>query len=220
MHDGIELCNVSKSIKDKTILDHVTMSLERGGIYGFTGINGSGKTMLFRAIAGLIHISEGELYVFSKKIGEDVSFPENMGIIIESVGFWPDYTGFENLKLLSKIRNKIGDEEISNALERLGLDPKDTRKYKKYSLGMKQRLGIAQAIMEEPDLLILDEPTNSLDEDGIRKAHDIIREENKRGATVLIASHNRSDINGLCQRVFNMKEGRLTEEKQVEENEN
>lgn len=217
--DKIILKDVTKEIKGALVLDHVNVELDRGGIYGFTGVNGSGKTMLFRAICGLIRLTEGEVEVFSKKIREDISFPENLGVVLESVGFWEEYTGFENLHLLSKIKNRIGDKEIKEAISRVGLNPEDKRIYKKYSLGMKQRLGIAQAIMEKPDILILDEPTNALDENGVELIHSVILEEQKRGATVLIASHNRDEISSLCSRVFKMAEGRLheiTEEQPVQ----
>lgn len=209
--DKIIVKNATRDIKGVRVLDHVNLELDRGGIFGFIGANGSGKTMLFRAICGLIKLSEGEVEVFSKKIRQDVFFPENLGVMIESVGFWDEYTGFENLYLLSKIKKKIGKDEIREVLSRVGLNPDDKRTYKKYSLGMKQRLGIAEAIMEKPTLLVLDEPTNALDEDGIELVRNIILEEKERGATILIASHNKQDISILCDRIFKMSEGRLKE---------
>jgi ABC-2 type transport system ATP-binding protein len=212
LNDGIELCGVTKKIKENLILDNICLSLKKGEVYGFCGINGSGKTMLFRAIAGLIHLTEGEISVFSKRIGVDVSFPENLGIIIESVGFWPDYTGFENLKLLASIRNSINENQIEESLYQVGLSPKDTRKYKKYSLGQKQRLALAQAIMENPELLILDEPTNALDEEGIERFYSIIQKERERGTTVLIASHNKADLYQLCSRVYTLSAGKIVNE--------
>ena len=169
--------------------------------------------MLFRAIAGLIRPTEGTVTVFGKKIGEEVSFPESMGLVIESVGFWPYYTGFENLKTLASIQHKISDDEVKQAIRRVGLDPDDKRTYRKYSLGMKQRLGIAQAVMEKPDLLLLDEPTNALDEDGIAQIRKLIQEEQERGATVLIASHNKEDLALLCGKFYQMNDGELTEGK-------
>ncbi|WP_283606854.1 ATP-binding cassette domain-containing protein [Faecalispora anaeroviscerum] len=208
--ESITITQATKTLKHRLVLDHVEAQLEQGGIYGFFGPNGSGKTMLFRAICGLISLDFGSVSVFGQPVGNKV-FPKNLGLMIESIGFWNEFTGFENLKFLAAIRNKIGDGEIRQTLERVGLDPKDTRSYKKYSLGMKQRLAIAQAIMEQPELLVLDEPTNALDEDGIAAIHQIIKEENQRGCTVLIASHNKSDLNLLCHRQFRMNEGKMSE---------
>lgn len=208
---AVEIGNMSKIIKGKNILSHINLSLDSGEGYGLYGHNGSGKSMLLRAIAGLIHPTEGTVTVFGKKIGEDISFPESLGLIIESVGFWPYYTGFENLKTLASIKNTISDVDIKLAIERVGLDPDDKRTYSKYSLGMKQRLGIAQAIMEKPDLILLDEPTNALDEDGVELVRAVVREEIDRGATVLIASHNKEDLSLLCSKFFKMNDGVLKE---------
>jgi ABC-2 type transport system ATP-binding protein len=208
--DKIVVKNAVKVLKGRTVLNNVSFSVDKGGIYGFFGSNGSGKTMLFRAICGLIRLTSGEIDVFGQKIGVDVSFPKNLGVIIESLGFWDDYTGFKCLKMLASIRKVIGDADIRNAMERVGLDPDDRRTFKKYSLGMKQRLAIAQAIMEHPDLLILDEPTNALDEDGVALMHNIFAEEQKRGATILIASHNKEDLS-CCSRKFKMIDGLLAE---------
>ncbi|KFD41710.1 multidrug ABC transporter ATP-binding protein [Peptococcaceae bacterium SCADC1_2_3] len=207
--EAIRLVNLNKVIKKHPILKDINLSLGKGKIYGFFGRNGSGKTMLFRAISGLIKPTSGEVYVFGKKLGEDISFPESLGIIIESVGFWPQFTGFENLKILASIKSKISDEQITEAIKKVGLDPEDKRLYSKYSLGMKQRLGIAQAIMEEPELIILDEPTSSLDEEGVQLVRRILIEEKKRGATILIASHNKEDIDFLSDEKFKMDNGRL-----------
>lgn len=208
--EHISIKGATKVLKKRLVLDDINLELDEGGIYGFFGPNGSGKTMLFRAICGLIYLDSGIIEVFGKKVGEK-SFPDDLGLVIESVGFWNEFTGFENLKFLASIKGKIQDVEINRALERVGLDPKDSRIYKKYSLGMKQRLAIAQAIMEQPHLLVLDEPTNALDEDGIQSIHQIIREENQRGCTVLIASHNKADLDLLCQKKFKMMEGRMEE---------
>lgn len=211
---AVEISNLTKIIRKNTVLDHVNLQLEAGGIYGFYGPNGSGKSMLFRAVCGIIHPTEGEVRVCGKKLGEDVSFPESLGVIIENVGFWKAYTGFENLQILASIKKQIGEAEIRDALSRVGLDPRDKRKYGKYSLGMKQRLGIAQAIMEKPQLLVLDEPTNALDYDGIELIRDVIRQEQDRGATVLLASHNPEDLAQSCDRFFQMHSGgRLRETK-------
>lgn len=208
---AVKIDKVSKKLKGRVVLNNVSLELESGKAYGFYGHNGSGKSMLFRAIAGLIRPTAGTVTVYGKKVGDDVSFPENIGLIIESVGFWPYYTGFQNLKTLASIKNMITDDEIKAAISRVGLDPNDKRSYSKYSLGMKQRLGIAQAIMEKPALILLDEPTNALDDDGIRLVRNIVNEEIERGAAVLIASHNRDELNILCTRFFKMNDGNLSE---------
>ena len=154
--------NVTKKIKDNIILNNVSIIFEKGKIHGIRGYNGSGKSMLLRAIAGLIKLSDGKVMVDNKTVGKDIPFPESVGVLIEYPSFIPDYTGFKNLLFLAKIKNEIGEEEIKQTIRYVGLDSDDNRKYKKYSLGMKQRLGIAHAIMEKPDLLLLDEPTNAL----------------------------------------------------------
>lgn len=207
--DKIVVSHLTKSIKKNLVLDDVCLELDRGKIYGFVGVNGSGKSMLFRAISGLIRPTSGTVCVFSKVLGEDVSFPESMGIVIENVGFWPEYTGLQNLRLLASIKGIVGETEIRKAMQRVGLNPDDKRTYKKYSLGMKQRLAIAQAVMESPELLILDEPTNGLDEEGVELIRQVIREENARGATVLLASHNPEDIRCLCDTHFRIHEGHI-----------
>ncbi|NYE57103.1 ABC transporter ATP-binding protein [Carboxydothermus ferrireducens] len=206
---AVEIQHLTKIIGGRTVLDDITLELERGKIYGFFGRNGSGKTMLFRAICGLIRPTRGEVRVFGKKIGLDISFPESLGLIIENVGFWDQWTGFQNLKFLASIKNIIKDEDIRTAIKRVGLDPDDKRPYKKYSLGMKQRLGIAQAIMEKPQLLVLDEPTNSLDEEGVKLIRNILLEEKERGATILIASHIKEDIDLLCDDKFRVEAGKV-----------
>lgn len=211
--NAVEIKDMTKVIKKKTILSHINLTIEAGSVNGFYGHNGSGKSMLFRAIAGLIHPTEGSVAVFGKTLGEEISFPESMGLVIEAVGFWPYYTGFENLKILASIKHTISDEEIRRAIERVGLNPDDKRTYAKYSLGMKQRLGIAQAVMEKPNLILLDEPTNALDEDGITLIRNVICEEQNRGATVLIASHNKEDLSLLCQKFYKMNDGTLSEGK-------
>ncbi|WP_223066069.1 ATP-binding cassette domain-containing protein [Paenibacillus caui] len=208
----IQLINVSKNIGKSVVLNHINLELDEGRVYAFYGSNGSGKSMLFRAISGLIKPSTGEIIVQGKTLHKDCSFPESIGVIIESPGFWDSYTGFDNLKMLASIKNKITAEDICKAINRVGLNPNDPRKFKKYSLGMKQRLAIAQAVMEKPDILILDEPTNALDEDGIDLVRQIIREEKARGGTVLIASHNKEDVELLADHKFRMKNGQLLNE--------
>ena len=211
--DKIVVSHAVKAIGRRTVLDDVSLELPRGGIYGFAGINGSGKTMLFRAICGLIHLTSGSIDVFGRRIGRDASFPEGIGLILENVGFWEEYTGLDNLRLLAGIRGVIGDDEVRAALERVGLDPGDEREYGAYSLGMKQRLAVAQAVMEAPELLVLDEPTNALDVDGIALVRRIVSEERERGATVLLACHNEPDLEELFERRFLMAEGRIVDER-------
>lgn len=167
--------------------------------------------MLFRAISGLIHLTSGEIDVFGQKVGKDVDFPSNMGLCFESSGFWDEKSGLDNLIYLASIRGVIGRDEAAGALSRLGLDPNDTRPVSAYSMGMRQRLVIAQAIMEKPVLLIMDEPTNSLDVDGIATVASVIREEQARGATVLVSSHNEPTVEALFERTFRMEAGRASE---------
>lgn len=210
---SIILKNVNKSIKGMPILQDINLNLEAGKIYGFIGVNGSGKSMLFRAISGLIKIDSGSIEVFGEKIGKELSFPSNLGILIDEGGFWNDLTAFENLKNLAAIKQKVDNETIRKTIERVGLNPDDKRTYRKFSLGMKQRLSIAQAIMESPNLLILDEPTNALDVDGVELIYNILLEEKNKGTTILIASHNKEDIDNLSDRVFELYEGKIIGEK-------
>ena len=201
------LNNVSKTIKNKTILSNINLTLYNEKIYGFVGKNGSGKTMLFRAISGLMKVSEGEIILNGKILHRDMKVLPNLGLLIENAGLYPELTGLANLKLLAKLNNKISEKEICNAIIKGGLDPNDKRSFKKYSLGMKQRILLAQAIMEKPDIILLDEPSNALDEDGVNDIRDIILEEKNRGALILIASHNKEDIELLADEVFTMNNG-------------
>lgn len=209
MKDIIEIREVSLTIGKTAILNNVTVSLEAGKIHGLIGRNGSGKTMLMKCICGFIRPTLGEVVVDGKRVGKDVDFPENMGIIIETPGFIPYYSGYKNLKLLAGLRNKIGREEIVQAMEKAGLDPKLKRHVKKYSLGMRQRLGLAQAIMEDPDILILDEPMNGLDKDGVEDMRRYLLDLREQGKTILIASHSSEDISVLCDSVYEMEKGVL-----------
>lgn len=206
----ITVSNVNKTIKGKEILKNINLQLESGKIYGFVGENGSGKTMLFRAISGLMRTTEGEISVDGKVLHKDIKVIPDLGIIIENAGLYPELTGFDNLKLLARLNNKINDDKIREAILRVGLDPNDKRIVSKYSLGMKQRIILAQAIMEEPKVLLLDEPTNALDENGVELIRNIIKEEQKKGALILIASHNKEDINVLADEVYRVKAGTLT----------
>ena len=206
----IEFRHYYKKLRGKIILEDIHMDFERGKVYCLVGENASGKTMFLRAISGLILPDQGEIRVDGKIIGKDISFPESLGILIESPGFWEYYTGFENLHLLAQIKKQISFDEIKAAIARVGLDPEDTRIYKKFSLGMKQRLGIAQAIMERPDLILLDEPTNALDENGIGLICDIIKEEKKRGATIFFATHDKLRMDGIADETLKIAGGKVT----------
>jgi ABC-2 type transport system ATP-binding protein len=201
--------HVSKEIKNQPILKDINLRLHKGAIYGFRGKNGSGKTMLFRALCGLILPTEGEVMVDGLKLGKDVSFPPSVGVLIEYPGFLAGYTGFKNLKMLASLTNTITDDRIKEAIRQVGLDPEDKRKYRKYSLGMKQRLGLAQAIMEKPDLIILDEPTNALDTDGIEEFKKLLLELKKENKCILIASHDKEDLEYLSDEIFLMENGKI-----------
>ena len=207
--------NIVKTIKKKIILNNISLQLESGNIYGFVGRNGCGKTMLFRAISGLMHIDSGKIKVDEKILHKDMPIIQNMGIIIENAGLYDEFTGYKNLQMLSKINNKISNEDIKKSLSDVGLNPDDKRTVKKYSLGMKQRLIIAPAIMEKPDILMLDEPTNALDEKGVDIVREIILREKKRGALILLASHNKEDISILTDRVYILENGRIVSDEKA-----
>lgn len=204
----ININNLSKTTREKKILDNINLQIESGKIYGIIGRNGSGKTMLFKAICGLIKPTSGELFVFDQAIHKG-NLPIDTGMIIENPRFLLQYSGMKNLKMLASINNVIDEEEIKRTIELVGLDPEDKTPVKKYSLGMKQRLGIAQAIMENPKLLILDEPMNSLDEDGVELIRSILLDLKKQSVTILIASHIKEDIETLCDEVYIMSKGKL-----------
>ena len=205
--------NVSLSIKKIEILKDISAEFERGKIHGLIGRNGSGKTMLMKCICGFVRPTSGEITVNEKRIGKDCDFPKNIGIIIETPGFIPYYSGYKNLKLLADLNKKIGAEEIKKAMLQVGLDPDLKRHVKKYSLGMRQRLGLAQAIMENPDLLILDEPMNGLDKEGVADMRKYLLDLKEQGKTILIASHSAEDIEVLCDTVCEMDKGILSKVK-------
>ncbi|WP_035289338.1 ATP-binding cassette domain-containing protein [Clostridium sp. KNHs214] len=207
----VEISNYKKVIKGNTILSDINLKFQRGKVYGFKGKNGSGKSMLFRAISGLIKATEGEVMINGKKIGRDISFPENLGLLIEYPGFLSDFTGFQNLKYLADINKKIDDNKIKNTLEAVGLDPEDKRKFKKYSLGMKQRLGVAQAVMENPDIIILDEPTNALDIDGVELINKIILELRNQNKLILISNHDKEEMEMIADEIYTIHEGKITD---------
>ena len=203
----IEVNEVFKKYDDATVLDNVSLEIEKGKIYGLVGRNGSGKTVLMKCICGLIKPTSGEVKVAGKTVGKDVDIPEDIGVIIETPGFIPNYSGFKNLKLLASVRNKISNEEIRKSMEIVGLEPKSRKHVGKYSLGMRQKLGIAQAIMEKPKILILDEPMNGLDNESVAVVRKILKEQAENGATIILASHNREDIDVLCDKVYTMDHG-------------
>ncbi len=205
----IKVKNVSLRIKKDTILNDINLSFEKGGIYGIIGRNGSGKTMLMKCISGLMRVSEGEIRVRDQVVGKDMDFPEDMGIIIETPGFIPYYSGYKNLRVLASIRRQIGKDEIRNTMMQVGLDPDMKKHVRKYSLGMRQRLGLAQAIMEDPSLLILDEPFNGLDRDGVNDMRGYLLDLRDKGKTILVSSHSEEDISVLCDDVVEMDKGRV-----------
>ena len=206
---NIVIQNLSKTIKKNVVIQDISMELQSGTVYGFKGINGSGKTMLMRLICGLIRPTQGEVSINGKVLGKDLSFPESVGVGLENPSFLGTYSGFQNLKLLASIKSVADDEAIRSALSRVGLRPDDHKKYRKYSLGMKQRLGIAAAIMERPDIVILDEPTNSLDADGVNLVKSVIKDEKKRGALVIISCHDAELLQDLSDETFLLEQGRL-----------
>lgn len=209
MENCIEVQNVVKRFRDQVVLKNVSISFEKGQIHGIVGRNGSGKTVLFKCICGLMHPEEGVIFVNGKRVGRDVDMPEDIGAIIEAPGFLPNYSGYKNLRFLANIRRKMGKEEILNVLKTVGLDPESRKHVGKYSLGMRQRLGIAQAIMEDPEILILDEPMNGLDNAGVQDIRALLLELKAQGKTILLASHNHEDIAALCDTVHEMDGGVL-----------
>ena len=205
----IEVSNVSKKYKDRMLVDDVSFTVEKGEILGIVGLNGSGKTVLLKCICGLMDYSGGTITVNGKVIGKDCEYPANMGVIIETPGFLPYHSGYKNLEYLASLRKKISQQDIKDVLVKVGLAGEEKKLVAKYSLGMRQRLGIAQAIMENPELLILDEPMNGLDKDGIAEVRKLLLEMKAEGKTMIITSHNEEDIKVLCDKVVEMDKGRL-----------
>ena len=206
----ISVKNLSKDFGQERVLKSVTRDFERGRIHGIVGNNGSGKTVLMKCICGFLIPDGGSITVNGERVGVDVDFPHDMGLIIETPGFLPNMTGVKNLEILASLNKKIGLEEIAAAIRRVGLDPLMKKPVGKYSLGMRQRLGIAQAIMEDPALLILDEPLNGLDKHGVREMRQLIKGLKEQGKTILLASHNQGDIDELCDTVCEMDAGVMT----------
>lgn len=208
--NAISVMNLKMNFGEEQVLKGISREFEAGKIHGIVGNNGSGKTVLMKCICGFLSPTEGRVVVDGKTIGKDVDFPENIGIIIETPGFLPGLTGIKNLKILASLKRKIGDEEIRNVIRKVGLDPDLKKPVSKYSLGMRQRLGIAQAIMEDPSILILDEPFNGLDKNGVMQMRKLIKELREDGKTIILASHNQADIDELCDTVCEMDAGVMT----------
>ena len=209
MKEYIKIKNVSKSFNDNKVINNVNVSFEKGKIHGIVGKNGSGKTILIKMMCGFIKPDEGTITINNKIIGKDVDFPDNVGAIIETPGFLPNLSAYKNLSYLASLKGKIGKEEINEAIKNVGLNPNDKKHVGKYSLGMKQRLGLAQAIMEDPDLLILDEPMNALDKNGVNDVRNLLIKLREDGKTIIIISHNSEDIDFLCDTVHEMEDGML-----------
>lgn len=210
MTNAIELYDLGKTFGQDVVLKEVNRNFEAGKIHGIVGNNGSGKTVMFKLICGFLQPTTGKVIVQGKQIGRDADFPEDLGLIIETPGFLPQLSGIRNLEILASLKKKIGLKEAANAIRRVGLDPMSTKPVGKYSLGMRQRLGIAQAIMEEPGLLILDEPMNGLDKNGVAEMRALFRSLATDGRTILLASHNIADIDTLCDTVCEMDAGVMT----------
>lgn len=206
---NIKLSDITKTIKKKTVLDNINLEMHAGTVTGFNGINGSGKTMLMRMITGLIRPTSGSVYIDDKELHKDISFPPSVGALLENPAFIDGYTGKENLKLLAGIKGLVTDDEIDEILDFVGLSNAKDKKYKKYSLGMKQRLGIAAAVMEKPEIVILDEPTNSLDSEGVEMVKSLVQREKERQALVIIACHEYEILKSLSDIIYSIEDGKI-----------
>lgn len=205
----VELKNVSKRLNDVTVLEDISLTLESGTIYGLKGKNGCGKTMLMRMMAGLIYPTSGTVSIDGEILHKDIATPRSIGILIENPAFLPGYTGQRNLELLAGLTGKADRTQIAKTMSRVGLDPNDKRTYRKYSLGMKQRLGIACALMECPDLILLDEPINAIDEKGAPKIWEALQEEKQRGALIVLACHDTEELTSLADQIITIEEGKI-----------
>lgn len=205
----LEIKNVSKKIGEDEVLHKINLIMDGGKIYGLQGKNGCGKSMLMRVICGLVLPTEGSVVINGKELGKQLSFPESIGVLIEKPGFLDSYSGYQNLKLLASIQDRIGKNEIIETLKRVGLEEVMDKKYKKYSLGMKQKLGIAAAIMEKPDIVILDEPANALDEKSENRLWEIVKEEKERGALVIISCHTLEILEMISDQIYHMDRGEI-----------
>lgn len=209
MEEKIRIENVTKKFGSYAALDGISLSFEKGKIHGMIGRNGSGKTVLFKCICGFLRVDDGAVFVDGKQIGKEIEAPESIGAIIETPGFLPGYSARQNLQFLAGIRRKIGKKEIDEAIRKVGLDPEAKKHVGKYSLGMRQRLGIAQAIMEDPDILLLDEPLNGLDNEGVEEIRKVLLSLKEKGKLIILASHSKEDIQILCDTVFRMDHGKI-----------
>ncbi|MCI9418787.1 MAG: ATP-binding cassette domain-containing protein [Eubacterium sp.] len=209
MENVIEIKNMSKSFKRNKVLNDINISIEKGSVCGFVGLNGSGKTLLMKVIAGFLKPDCGTVLVQGKEVGKEVDFPEDIGVIIETPSFMPYISGYKNLYDLYSIKGIPDKEKIRKTMQLVGLDPDDKKFVFKYSLGMRQRLGIAQAIMEEQSLLILDEPMNGLDKKGVEEMRTLFLRLKEAGRTIVIASHNQADIDYLCDKVYELDNGNI-----------
>lgn len=207
----LEVEEINKKIGVDDVLCEISLSMEKGKIYGLQGKNGCGKSMLMRVICGLVLPTSGRILVDGEELGKELSFPESIGVFIEKPGFLDAYSGFQNLSMLASIKKKIGGREIKQTLKRVGLEDVMHKKYKKYSLGMKQKLGIAAVIMEQPDIVILDEPANALDEKSEQRLWQIVKEEKERGALVIISCHTSEVLEEISDEIFKMDQGQITE---------
>lgn len=208
----IVIKGLNKKIKGSPVLTDINLEFNGGKVYGLKGKNGSGKTMLMRAVSGLITADSGEVTINGEVLGKQISFPRSIGVLIENPAFISNYTGFKNLSVLASIQKRIGVDRIRQTLEEVGLDPDDKRTYRKYSLGMKQRLGIAAAVMEYPDIIILDEPVNALDESGAMLVRKILRKAKERGAIIILACHDREELEFLSDVIYEISDGRIVSE--------
>ena len=207
----IQIVNYTKEIKGRIVLDSVSLTFHPGRIYGLKGVNGSGKTMLLRAVCGLIYPTHGYVEIDGERLGKDISFPRSISALIESPAFLDNFTGYKNLEMIASLKEVATKEDIENALMEVGLDPHDTRTYRKYSLGMKQKLGLACCFMENPDIILLDEPFNALDEESVEKVKRIIFKHKERGALIVLACHDGESLSSLSDEIIPVVEGRVKE---------
>lgn len=215
--NSIMINNITKTFGKHTVLDNVSLAVSQKQIIGLVGVNGSGKTMLLRCICGFVIPEKGEIFINGAKIGEKTDFAKDIGIIIEMPGFLPVYSGITNLSILASYSGGKSKEELSVLMRKVGLDPEDKRPVRKYSMGMRQRLGIAQAIMDNPSLLILDEPFNGLDRKGVDEIRKLLINLRSEGKSMVLTSHHSQDIRSMCDYVYEMDGGRIVGKYEAEE---